>query len=128
MGRIPWQRRVAAVVALLVGAATLVLAVVQAVSNFPRGLVLLACVVLAAAAAWYGVLRRGFARVAGLVVAGIALVAALVLVVVGGTPFADVLVVAGLLISLAASRAALSGHVDLPGAPAPSRCANGAEE
>ena len=47
-----------------------------AVSEFPRGLVVLACVVVAGAAAWYGVLRRGVARVAGLAVAGVALAGA----------------------------------------------------
>ena len=121
MGRIPMKRRLAAVVALLVGAATFVLAVAVAVSQFPRGLGLLGCAVVAGAAAWYGVLRRGLARVAGLVVAGVAVAVAVVLVVSGGAPFVDALVVAGLLASLAASRAAMAGHVDLPGAPAPRR-------
>ena len=64
------RRQLAAVVALVVGAATVVLAVAVAVSEFPRGLGLLGCVVVAGAAAWYGVLRRGAARVAGLTVAG----------------------------------------------------------
>ena len=41
------------------------------------------------------------------------------LLVVGGAPFVDLLVVAGLLVSLAAARATLAVHVDLPGAPAP---------
>jgi diacylglycerol kinase family enzyme len=121
MGRTPWQRRLAAVVALLVGAATFVLAVVVALDQFPRGLGLLACVILVGVTAWYGVLRRGIARAAGLTVAGVALVVALGLVVVGGPPLVDALVVAGLVASLAAARAALAGHVDLPGAPAPRR-------
>ena len=63
------RRRLAAIVALVVGAATVALAVAVAVSEFPRGLGLLACVVVAGAAAWYGVLRRGAVRVAGLTVA-----------------------------------------------------------
>ena len=41
------------------------------------------------------------------------------LLVVGGAPFVDLLVVAGLLVSLAAARATLAVHVDLPDAPAP---------
>ena len=57
------RRRLAAAVALLVGLATIVLGVVVAVNQFPRGLGLLACVVIAAVAAWYGVLRRGTAHV-----------------------------------------------------------------
>ena len=113
------RRRLAAIVALVVGAATVLLAIVVAVSEFPRGLGLLGCVVVAAASAWYGVLRRGVARVAGLTVAALALAGAVVLLVSGGAPLVDLLVVAGLLVSLAAARATLAVHVDLPGASAP---------
>ena len=56
------SRRLAAIVALVVGAATLALAVAVAVSEFPRGLVLLGCVLVAGVSAWYGVLRRGELR------------------------------------------------------------------
>ena len=113
------SRRLAAIVALVVGAATVVLAVVLAVTEFPRGLGLLACVVLAGAAAWFGVLRRGTARVVGLAVAGLALAGAVVLVVTGGSLVASLLVIAGLLVSLAAARATLAVHVALPRAPRP---------
>ena len=112
-------RRVAALVALVVGAASVALAVAVAVSEFPRGLVLLACVLLAGATAWYGVLRRGAARAAGLAVAGVALAGAVVLLVTGGSLLLQLLVVAGLLVALAAARTAVAIHVDLPGAPAP---------
>jgi diacylglycerol kinase family enzyme len=115
------KRRLLALLALVVGAATVALAVVVAVSEFPRGLAVLGCVVLAGAAAWYGVLRRGFARVAGLTVAGLALAGAVALIVVGGSLFVDLLVLAGLLVSLAAARAALAVHVDLPRVAAPER-------
>jgi diacylglycerol kinase family enzyme len=110
-----------AIVALVVGTATIVLAVAVAVSEFPRGLGVLGCVVLAGAAAWYGVLRRGFARVAGLTVAGVALAGAVALIVVGGGRFVDLLVLAGFLVSLAAARATLDVHVDLASASAPAR-------
>ena len=113
------SRRLAATVALVVGTATLVLAIAVAVSEFPRGLGVLGCVVVAGASAWYGVLRRGVARVAGLTIAALALAGALVLFIAGGAPFVDLLVVAGLLVSLAAARATLAVHVDLPDAPAP---------
>ena len=115
------RRRLAATVALVVGTATLVLAIAVAVSEFPRGLGLLGCVVVAGASAWYGVLRRGVARVAGLTIAALAFAGALVLLIAGGAPFVDLLVVAGLLVSLAAARATLAVHVDLPDAPAPRR-------
>ena len=115
------RRRLAAFVALVVGAATLALAVAVAISEFPRGLGLLACVVIAGASAWYGVARRGLARMAGLTVAGLALAGAVALLVAGGPPFVDLLVVAGLLVALGAARATLAIHVDLPDAPAPRR-------
>ena len=113
------MRRLLATTALVVGAATFVLAVVVAVGEFPRGLGLLGCVLIAGVSAWYGILRRGFARVAGLTVAVLAIAGALGLVVVGGAPLVDLLVVAGLLVTLAASRGTLAVHVDLPGATAP---------
>ena len=113
------MRRLLATTALGVGAATFVLAVVVAVGEFPRGVGLLGCVLIAAASAWYGILRPGFARVAGLAVAVLAIAGAVGLVVVGGAPLVDLLVVAGLLVTLAASRGTLAVHVDLPGASAP---------
>ncbi|MFG1813628.1 diacylglycerol/lipid kinase family protein [Kribbella sp. NPDC049174] len=113
------RRRLAAIVALLVGTATVVLGVVESVNQFPRGLGLLACVVIAAAAAWYGILRRGIARVVGLVVAGAALAGALILLAAGGRFGVDLLVVVGLLITLAAVRASFAVHVDLPRVAAP---------
>jgi hypothetical protein len=110
------SRRLLAIGALLVAAATIVLAVAVAVGEFPRGLLLLGCVLITGAAAWYGVLRRGLARVVGLIVAGLGLAGALVLLVTQGAPLVDLLVVGGLLVSLAAARAAFAVHVDLPSA------------
>ena len=113
------RRRLAALVALVVGAATVALAVAVAVSEFPRGLGLLGCVVVAAASAWYGVLRRGIARVAGLTVAALALAGAVALLVAGESLLAELLVLAGLLVFLVAGRAVMSVHVALPGVSAP---------
>ena len=115
------RRRLLAVVALAVALATIALAVTVAVGAFPRGLLLLGCVLVTGAAAWYGVLRRGPARVVGLVVAGLALATALALVITRGAPLVDLLIVGGLLVSLAAARAAFGVHVDLPSAAAPQR-------
>ena len=115
------RQQLAAIVALIVGTATIVFAMANAVSVFPRGLVVLALVLVAGACAWYGVLRRGVARVAGVGVAGLALVGVLAVIVVDGARFADLLILAGLLVSLAASRAAFAIHVDLPRVPAPSQ-------
>src|SRR5512133_3678315 len=113
------RRRLAALFALVMGAATLALAIAVAISEFPRGLVLLGGVLIAAVSGWYGLLRRGIARVVGLIVAAIALAAAVALIVGGGPPLMDLLVVAGLLVSLAAASAAFTIHVDLPSATAP---------
>jgi Diacylglycerol kinase catalytic domain len=113
------KRRLMAVCALVVAVATLVLAVAVAINQFPRGLILLGCVLIAGVSAWYGLRRRGIVRVVGVIVAGIALVGAIVLIVVGGARFVDLLVVVGLLASLAAASAAFTIHVDLPSAPAP---------
>lgn len=106
-------------VALVVGAATLVFGVVNAVTEFPRGLIFLACVVIAVVAACYGVLRRGIARTAGLYVAGLALVGALLVIVLGGDFGRDLLLIVGLLVTLAATRVSFTSRVDLPSAPAP---------
>ncbi len=115
------KRRLTAVIALVAIVATIALAVAVAVTEFPRGLGLLACVVVAGAAAWYGVLRRGPARVAGLAVAALALAGAVALLVADDSSLDELLVVVGLLIALAASRAAVGMHVELPDAPAPQR-------
>jgi len=115
------MRRLTAIFALVVGVATLVFAVAVAINQFPRGLILLGCVVIAGGSAWYGLRRRGSARVVGLIVAVVALVGAVVLILVGGERFVDLLVVVGLLVSLAAASAAFTVHVDLPSAPAPRR-------
>jgi hypothetical protein len=113
------RRRVAAIVGLLAGAATLALATFVAVDTFPRGLVLMACVVTAGMAAWYGILRRGVARVAGLLAAAVALAVSIVLVITGDSLLEGALVVAGLLVFLATARAAFTIHVSLPPAPDP---------
>ena len=110
------RRRLVAIFALVVAVATLVLAIAVAINQFPRGLVLLGCVLIAGVSAWYGLRRRGIARVVGVIVAGIALVGAVALIVAGGARFVDLLVVAGLLVSLAAASAAFTIHVDLPSA------------
>jgi diacylglycerol kinase family enzyme len=113
------RRRISATVALVVGVATLALGVVVSVSQFPRGLGVLGCVVIAAVAAWYGVLRRGIARLAGLYIAGLAIVGAVIFIVVGGKFGVDLLVLVGLLVTLAATRASFAAGVDLPRATAP---------
>jgi hypothetical protein len=114
------HRQLAAIVALVVGTATLVLGAVLAVSQFPRGLGVLACVVIAGLCAWYGVLRRGIARTAGLAGGALALGGAIALLAIDGL-LAEAIVIAGLLVALAAARIAVAVHVSLPSAVAPRR-------
>ncbi len=107
-----------AVLALVALVATIALALAVVVSEFPRGLYVLACVVVAVTCGWYGVLRRGPARAAGLIVAVLALATALGLLLAGGS-LEELAVVALLLVSLAATASAIGMSVDLPGASAP---------
>ncbi len=72
-------RRIAALGALVIGFAASVLAVVVAIEEFPRGLAVLALVWFAVLAGFYGVLRRGAARIAGLLAAAVAFAAAILL-------------------------------------------------
>ena len=104
-------RRVWSAAALLLA----LLAVATAVAKFPDGLSVLACLVLAVAAASYGVLRRGAARTIGIAVALLSVGGALALVIIQG----QVLVIATVGGALIAGRLAFRVHVDLPRAQRP---------
>jgi diacylglycerol kinase family enzyme len=108
------NQRLAAVVSLVLFAAAVVFAVVLSVQGFPRGLSVLACLLLAVAAAWWALVRRGPARVIGALVAAVLLVGAVVLVVLEGRVLEDALLLAGLVISLAAASRAFVVRADLP--------------
>jgi hypothetical protein len=109
------NRRVAAVVSLLLLAAAVVLAIVAGVQRFPSGLSVLACVLVALAAGWWALVRRGPARVIGAVLAGVALVGAVVLVVVQGWVLADALALVALVVSVAAASRAFTRTRAPPG-------------
>ena len=104
------QRRAAALGALLLFFGGLVLALVVAVDEFPRGLFALACVAVGALAAWYGALRRGPLRVVGLAVGALGFGGAIVLLLNHG-PLEEVAVVAALVLSLVCARAAFIARV-----------------
>ena len=106
--------------ALLLGFGGFALAVVVAVQEFPRGLIAFACVTLAAVAAWYGALRRGAVRVAGLSVGVLGLGAAIVLLL-SDRLLEQALVVGALVLSGACARAAFGVRVHLPQVAAPRR-------
>ncbi len=115
------NRRLAAIVSLVLMAASVVLAVVVAVQRFPRGLSVLVCVTVALLAAWWALVHRGAARTLGAAVAGVLLAGAVVLVVVEGWVLEDALILAGLVISVAAASKAFAAHTKLAVAPPPKR-------
>ena len=75
------HHRAAAFVALSLLAGAVALSALTFVTAFPRGVFVLACVVAAVHAGWYGLVRRGAARVAGVVLAAGLTAAALWLLV-----------------------------------------------
>ena len=115
------NRRLAAITSLVLLAASVVLAVFVAVQSFPRGLTVLACVVVALLAAWWALVHRGAARYAAAAGAGVLLVGAVVLVVLEGRVLEDALILAGIVLSLAAARTVFTVHARLPVAAAPKR-------
>src|SRR5581483_1487652 len=112
-------QRMAAAVALVSLAATVLFAVWVAVVRFPTGLGGLACIVVAVAAAWFGVIRRGAARNVGIAVALLALFAAVALLFRNNGWGTLVALVLGVVIWHAAARAAFRAHRRLPIAARP---------
>jgi diacylglycerol kinase family enzyme len=103
-----------------VPAATLLLATYIVVEQFPRGLIVLGCVALALLAGWNGLIRRGPARVVGLALAVVALVAPAVLLIADGAHIAEgILIAAGIVISIGAARRAFRIRVPLEPVSAP---------
>jgi diacylglycerol kinase family enzyme len=105
-------RRLAAVTALVLALASVVIAVITAVTHFPRGLFVLALVCVALAAAWRGVLHRGAMRVAELAIAVIALGVSLVLLL-DRDAIATIAIVVTAVAAIAAARAAFAARAQL---------------
>ena len=114
--------RAAAALALLLGSATLLLALYVTVDQFPRGLLVLCFVAFGLLAAWYGLLRRGLARIAGLGVGVLAVVAAILIPLTDGDHVVEALLIGlGSVWTVALARAAFRRKVVLPSAPRPQR-------
>ncbi len=113
-------RRIAAVGALAIGLAAVGLAIAIAIQEFPQGVIVLGLLCVAVLAAWYGLLRRGLARIAGLALGAIGLSAAVALVL-DERAVEIALVIAGLVVSGACARAAVSLRATLTPAQAPER-------
>ena len=113
------KARLAAIAAIGLGALALGVAAYTVVSEFPRGPIVAALLIAAAVFAWHGLIRRGIARVAGVIcAAGLALAAVLIVILDGGVPEA-IAVGAAAFGALAAARVALVTRVALPDATPP---------
>lgn len=115
------RRRTAAVVALAAALWVALLSLQAALDDFPRGALLLVCGALVAAGAWEGVLRRGWGRVAGLAVAGVALAGGVLLLVDEGYLRTLLWLGVGAVVWHVAARSAFRPDVELPAAPRPQR-------
>jgi diacylglycerol kinase family enzyme len=114
-------RRFWAIAALLLAGASLVVAVVLLIVSFPRGLSVLAVLVLAALSGWYGIRHRGTIRILGVAGAALLFIASIVLIVVEGTPLLNLIVLITFVVALAAAPRAFKVHVPLPRADPPKR-------
>jgi diacylglycerol kinase family enzyme len=103
-----------AIVALLLIGGSIVLAAVVAIQAFPRGLTVVACLLLSVACLWAGLVRRGFERALGLSAAALFLIGAVALIVLEGHVLEDTLIVVAFLLGLAATRNVFVAHVHLP--------------
>ncbi|HEV7483737.1 MAG TPA: diacylglycerol kinase family protein [Solirubrobacterales bacterium] len=113
------SRRLGAIVAILGGAIALAAGAYAFVTDFPRGLIVFACVFGALGAAWYGLLRRGWRRWTGAVLALLLAVIAVATSVSGENAVALGLVVIAFLAGLAGARRAFRPERSLPRAPPP---------
>jgi diacylglycerol kinase family enzyme len=115
------RHRVAASVALGLGALASAAAIYFAITSFPLGVVLGALLIASGVAAWYGLIRRGTGRFAGLGCAGVALCAAIVTAIVGDAIVDGVVIGAAALGCVSAAQAAFAVRVPVPRAPDPAR-------
>lgn len=114
------SRRLAAILAILGGGLALAVSVYVFVVDFPRGMVVLACVFAALALAWYGLLRRGARRWLAASAALLAIGLAIGLTFSGDNGFAWVVVTAAFAASVVGARVAFRPDRSLPAAVAPS--------
>jgi len=114
-------RRLAAIGSLGFAAGAVVLAVVLAVERFPRGVAVLACLVVALVTGWYALRDRGSHRLVAAGLGVLALIGAAVLLIDLGDILADLAVVVAFALALSLARIAFRVHVELPRAPRPAR-------
>jgi diacylglycerol kinase family enzyme len=114
--------RLAALLALVSTAVLAVLSIDIVLSQFPRGLIVLAGLALALTAAWYGLTRTGRARLLASGIAILAMAVIVALLIADGDHIVQALViVVGLGLMLLATRSAFKLHVPLHRVPDPHR-------
>lgn len=113
------RRRLAALAAILGGAVALAIAAYVFVSDFPRGLVVLACVCGALGAAWYALLRRGARRLLGSIGAALLIGTAIATMASGESSLMLILVVVPFALGVAGARIAFRPDRSLPRARPP---------
>jgi diacylglycerol kinase family enzyme len=114
------SRRGAAIVALLGGAGALGVSAYVFLSDFPRGIVVFACVLGALVAAWTGMLRRGPARLLGMVLSALPIGIAIGLVLSADNGGILVLIALAFGAAVLGARIALRPERSLPAAAPPS--------
>jgi diacylglycerol kinase family enzyme len=114
-------RRLGAIVALVGGAAAVAIGTYAFVANFPRGLVVLACVLAALVSAWLGLLRRGLARWVGLAAAVALLVISVAVPADGDRGIPLILVAVSFVSAVSGARLAFRPDRSLPRAEPPKR-------
>jgi hypothetical protein len=112
-------RRLAAIGSLGFAVGAVVYAVVLGVEHFPRGLAVLACLVVAVVAGWAALREVGTRRLVAAGVAVVAVLGAAALLVALGEILADLAVVVAFAVSISLARIAFRVRVELPRAPRP---------
>ncbi|HVQ58997.1 MAG TPA: diacylglycerol kinase family protein [Solirubrobacterales bacterium] len=113
------SRRQGALIALLGGAVALGASIYAFVVEFPSGLVVFACVLVALAAAWYGLLRRGWHRLLGIACTAVLLAVGLGLFLSGAGSVVLIPIVVAFALSILGVRAAFKPEHSLPRAEPP---------
>jgi diacylglycerol kinase family enzyme len=115
------ERRAAALGSLLVGAGAVALAVDLAIDRFPRGIAVVACLVVVLVAAWTALRGEGLPRLLGVAAAVAAAVATVVVLIAFGQLLLDLVVLVACIVSVALARVAFRVRVELPRVPPPNR-------
>jgi Diacylglycerol kinase catalytic domain len=113
-------RRLAATAALVLAAASVLIAIIALIQHFPRGLFVLLLAFVALAAGWQGVLHHAAVRAVGVAIAVAALIA-MVLLLASRSVLETVAIIATAVAAIAAARSAFTGGAELPVVDPPKR-------